>query len=109
MTVREAIQAKYNRGELSFKELNNLYKEHSDYLDCDYEYYSTLREIFYGNSKMSELIKAIKDGMYIKVSNPIDPKYKEKTYNDHTIDDPTLHPIYNPKYKSVIITRRKLP
>ncbi len=109
MKIKDDIQAKYNKGEINFKEMNKLYKKYENVLDVEKEDYDELAKYFDDNIKMSDIVQSIYNSMFIKVSNPISPSYTEKSYKDYTIEDPTLRPVYDPKYKSVTITRRKLP
>ena len=103
MTVREALQAKYNKGEVNFKELNNLYKRFENILDLDKDVYNTLYNTFKDNKTMNELIEGIHKQIFITVSKPLNPSYTDYTIE---LDDTDFHPVYDPKYKTVTIRRR---
>lgn len=103
MTVREALQAKYNKGEVNFKELNNLYKKFEDVLDLDKDVYNTLYNYFKDSGTMNDIIEGVKKQFFIPVSKPVNPGYTDYTIE---LDDTDFHPVYDPKYKTVTIRRR---
>lgn len=108
MTVKEYYNKLLDEGKLTFKQYNKLIKENEKYLNQDFDYIELCKAAFNPDTTMNALIAACNDAFeWTNAGKPIDPKTLKK--DSFTIFDPTLYPIYLPKYNSVIVKRRKTP